>query len=86
MFIDEAQIWVKAGDGGNGCLSFRREKFIPKGGPDGGNGGAGGSVYFQAVENLDTLIDFAGKHHWQAQNGRDGEGANRYGADGRDLI
>ncbi len=86
MFIDEAQIQVKAGDGGNGCLSFRREKFVPKGGPDGGNGGAGGSVYLQAVENLDTLIDFAGKHHWQAQNGHDGEGANRYGADGQDLI
>ena len=70
MFIDEAQIWVKAGDGGNGCVSFRREKFIPKGGPDGGDGGKGGSVYFQAVENLDTLMDFAGKHHWRAENGQ----------------
>ena len=54
MFIDEAQIWVKAGDGGNGCVSFRREKYVPKGGPDGGDGGRGGNIYFQAVENLGT--------------------------------
>jgi GTP-binding protein len=86
MFIDEAQIWVKAGDGGNGCVSFRREKFIPKGGPDGGDGGKGGDVYFQAVENLDTLMDFTGKHHWQAQNGRPGSGNNKHGADGDDLV
>ena len=86
MFIDEAKIWVKAGDGGSGCVSFRREKFIPKGGPDGGDGGRGGSVYFQTVENLDTLIDFAGKHHWRAQNGQPGSGANRHGANGEDLI
>jgi GTP-binding protein len=86
MFIDEAQIWVKAGDGGNGCVSFRREKFIPKGGPDGGDGGRGGNVYFRAVENLDTLMDFAGKHHWQAQKGRPGSGSNKHGANGQDLI
>jgi len=86
MFIDEAKIWVKAGNGGNGCLSFRREKFVPKGGPDGGNGGRGGNVYFQTVENLDTLLDFAGKHHWQAKNGQDGQGSNKSGADGDDLI
>ncbi len=86
MFIDEAKIQVKAGNGGNGCLSFRREKFIPKGGPNGGDGGRGGSVYFEAVENLDTLIDFAGKHHWRAGNGRDGEGNNKHGGDGDDLI
>jgi GTP-binding protein len=86
MFIDEAQIWVKAGDGGNGCLSFRREKFIPKGGPDGGNGGRGGNVYFQAVENLDTLMDFTGKHHWGAQDGQDGSGKNKHGAGGQGLI
>ncbi|MHC4482371.1 MAG: GTPase ObgE [Planctomycetota bacterium] len=86
MFIDEAQIWVKAGDGGNGCVSFRREKFIPKGGPDGGDGGRGGSFYFQAVENLDTLMDFSGKHHWRAPNGQGGSGSNKHGADGEDLI
>jgi GTP-binding protein len=86
MFIDEAQIQVKAGDGGHGCISFRREKFIPKGGPDGGDGGRGGSVYFQAVENLDTLLDFAGKHHWKAQKGQPGSGSNKHGASGQDLI
>jgi GTP-binding protein len=86
MFIDEAKIQVKAGDGGNGCLSFRREKFVPKGGPDGGDGGAGGIIYFQAVENLDTLMDFAGKHHWRAQNGQPGSGKNKHGANGEDLI
>ena len=86
MFIDRAQIWVKAGDGGHGCVSFRREKFIPKGGPDGGDGGRGGNVYFEAAENLDTLLDFAGKHHWQARNGRPGSGNNKFGANGEDLI
>jgi len=86
MFIDRAQIWIKAGDGGHGCVSFRREKFIPKGGPDGGDGGSGGDVFFQAVENLDTLLDFAGKHHWQARNGQPGSGSNKHGANGDDLI
>jgi len=86
MFIDEAQIQITAGNGGHGCLSFRREKFIPKGGPDGGDGGRGGNVYFQAVDNLDTLLDFAGKHHWRAQNGQPGSGRNKFGANGQDLI
>jgi GTP-binding protein len=86
MFIDQAQIWVKAGDGGHGCVSFRREKFIPKGGPDGGDGGNGGNIYFQAAGNLDTLLDFAGKHHWQAKNGQPGSGNNKHGANGEDLI
>ncbi|UCE99324.1 MAG: GTPase ObgE [Planctomycetota bacterium] len=86
MFIDEAKIWVKGGDGGNGCLSFRREKYVPRGGPDGGDGGRGGNVYFEAVENLDTLTDFANKHHWRAQNGQDGSGGNRHGANGEDLT
>lgn len=86
MFVDEAQIWVKAGDGGHGCVSFRREKFIPKGGPDGGDGGKGGDVYFQAVDNVDTLSDFTGKHHWQAQKGQPGSGNNKHGASGSDLV
>ncbi|MFZ0034560.1 MAG: GTPase ObgE [Sedimentisphaerales bacterium] len=86
MFIDNAEIWVKAGDGGNGCVSFRREKYIPKGGPDGGDGGKGGSVYFEAVGDLDTLMDFAGKHHWRAENGQPGSGTNKHGADGENLI
>ncbi|MHC4618211.1 MAG: GTPase ObgE [Planctomycetota bacterium] len=86
MFIDEAKIWVKAGDGGDGCVSFRREKFVPKGGPDGGDGGAGGSVYFEAAEDLDTLMDFTGRHHWRARDGRPGSGSNKCGAGGQDLI
>lgn len=86
MFIDQAQIWVKAGDGGHGCVSFRREKFIPKGGPDGGDGGKGGDVYFEAVKSLDTLLDFAGKHHWQARNGQPGSGSNKSGPSGEDLV
>jgi GTP-binding protein len=86
MFVDEAKIWVKAGDGGNGCLSFRREKYVPKGGPDGGDGGRGGSVYFLATDSVDTLLDFAGKHHWQAENGQPGMGSNCHGADGNDLV
>src|SRR4030043_423903 len=86
MFVDQAKIHVKAGDGGNGCVSFRREKYVPKGGPDGGDGGQGGSVFFEAVDDLDTLIDFAGKHNWRAENGRPGSGSNKQGADGRDLV
>ncbi|MHC4623661.1 MAG: GTPase ObgE [Planctomycetota bacterium] len=86
MFVDEAKIWVKAGDGGDGCVSFRREKFVPKGGPDGGDGGAGASVYFETAEDLDTLMDFTGKHHWRAQDGRPGSGSNRCGASGEDMI
>jgi GTP-binding protein len=86
MFIDEAKISVKAGNGGGGCMSFRREKYVPKGGPDGGNGGKGGDVYFLTDENLDTLLDFAGKHNWKAQNGKAGQGSNMTGADGEDLI
>ncbi|MHC4187629.1 MAG: GTPase ObgE, partial [Planctomycetota bacterium] len=86
MFIDEAKIWIKAGDGGHGCVSFRREKFLPKGGPDGGNGGKGGNIYFEAAKNLDTLRDFAGKHHWKAKNGRHGRGSDRHGANGDDLV
>jgi GTPase len=86
MFIDQAKIWVKAGDGGNGCVSFRREKYIPKGGPDGGDGGDGGDVYFQAEENVDTLIDLNSKFHWRAKSGQQGSGNNRHGANGDDLV
>ncbi len=86
MFVDEAQIWVKAGDGGNGCVSFRREKFVPKGGPDGGDGGRGGHICFESASDLDTLLDFAGRHHWRAENGGHGQGGNRHGSDGNDLV
>ena len=86
MFIDEAKIRVKAGDGGHGCISFRREKYIAKGGPDGGDGGKGGDVIFVVDASLDTLLDFSGRHDWIARNGNCGEGANKYGADGDDLI
>lgn len=86
MFIDEAKIWVKAGNGGHGCVSLRREKYIAKGGPDGGDGGKGGGVYFEAVEDVDTLMDFSGRHHWEAKNGSCGEGSNKHGADGDDLV
>ena len=86
MFVDEVKIWVKAGDGGNGCVSFRREKYIPKGGPDGGEGGKGGDIYFEAVENVDTLSDFTGRHHRQAQDGEPGQGSNKSGASGKDLV
>ncbi len=86
MFVDEAEIQVKAGRGGNGCLSFRREKYVPKGGPDGGDGGRGGDIYFEAAADVDTLTDFAGRHHWRAGDGKPGQGANKHGADGQDLI
>lgn len=86
MFIDEAKIWVKSGNGGHGCISFRREKYVSKGGPDGGDGGFGGSVYFLACEDVDTLIDFASQHHWKAKNGLPGEGDNKSGLSGDDLI
>jgi len=86
MFIDEAKIRVKAGDGGDGCISFRREKFIPKGGPNGGDGGRGGSVIFEASEDTDTLLDFSGRATWKAKNGMPGEGSNCSGLHGDDLI
>ena len=85
MFVDEANIYVKAGDGGHGCVSFRREKFIPKGGPDGGDGGDGGSVILRATDAIDTLTHFAGHHHWRADNGRPGQGKNKTGKSGKPL-
>lgn len=86
MFVDEAIIRVKAGDGGAGCVSFRREKFIPKGGPDGGDGGDGGHVIFVADVNKNTLLDFSGRHHWKAQRGEAGMGKKMHGPSGQDLI
>ncbi len=86
MLVDRAEIYVRAGKGGDGCVSFRREKFIPKGGPDGGDGGDGGSVFVVATPGVDTLLDFAGKHHWIAENGRPGMGKKMYGKKGEDLV
>jgi GTP-binding protein len=85
-FADEAEINVKAGDGGNGSFSFRREKYIAKGGPDGGNGGEGGSIVMQADPNLNTLVNFVSKKHFKAKHGEQGLGNNKYGAAGEDLI
>src|SRR3954462_10445083 len=86
MFVDEAIIHVKAGDGGAGCVSFRREKYIPKGGPDGGDGGNGGSVIFVADPHKGTLLDCSGKHHWKAPRGQSGMGKKMYGKGGEDLL
>jgi GTP-binding protein len=85
-FVDEADIRVEAGSGGNGCLSFRREKYIPRGGPDGGDGGDGGSVYLVARENINTLADFRVNRRFEAESGRGGAGQNRTGASGNDLY
>ncbi|MBN1542251.1 GTPase ObgE [candidate division KSB1 bacterium] len=85
-FIDSAQIVVKAGDGGNGCLAFRREKYVPKGGPSGGDGGDGGSVIVQADSHIHTLLDFKYQRSYAAQRGQHGEGDNKTGRNGRDVI
>ncbi len=86
MFIDEATIWVKAGDGGNGCMSFRREKFIPFGGPDGGEGGKGGDVILEASPALQTLMDFRYRKHFKAPKGLNGKGKNMSGREGENLV
>jgi len=86
MAFDRARITVKAGDGGNGASSFRREKFVPLGGPDGGDGGRGGSVYLQADHNLNTLIDYQYKRVFRAGRGGNGQGKRRHGAAGDDLV
>lgn len=85
-FLDQAKIYVKSGDGGPGCISFRREKFIEHGGPDGGNGGKGGDVIFTAVKELNTLIDFRYAQHFRARPGDNGAGEMRSGANGADMI
>jgi GTPase len=86
MFIDSATIFVRSGKGGDGAVSFRREKYIPKGGPDGGDGGCGGSIVLEASPNVATLLDFAGRHHWHAQNGEPGGPKQCSGKAGEDLI
>ena len=85
-FLDEAKITVKAGDGGNGCCSFRREKFIEFGGPNGGDGGHGGSIILSASSGLNTLIDYRFTQHFKAERGENGKGNNKTGASGEDLI
>jgi len=85
-FIDEAKIFVKSGDGGDGCLSFRREKYIEFGGPDGGNGGKGGDIIIEGTKSLNTLVDYRFQKHFKAQKGRGGAGRNRTGAAGKDMI
>ena len=86
MFVDRVEFEVSSGSGGAGAVSFRREKFIPKGGPDGGDGGYGGSVYFLVASNCDTLSNYRGKNKLKAQNGAQGEGKNKFGKKGEDLI
>ncbi len=86
MLVDQAEIYIRAGKGGDGSLSFRREKYIPKGGPDGGDGGDGGHVFAVATPGVDTLLDFAGRHHWLAKNGQPGMGKNMSGKMGEDLF
>jgi GTP-binding protein len=86
MFVDEAKIWVKAGDGGNGCTAFRREKFVPRGGPSGGDGGNGGNVIFEANPHDNTLLRFRFNREFRAARGRHGEGSNRHGKSGEDLV
>ena len=86
QFLDQAKIFLKSGNGGNGCISFRREKYVEYGGPDGGSGGKGGDIIFECCPNLNTLIDFRYKQHFKAKKGTDGSGKNCNGAKGNDLI
>jgi len=85
-FLDEAKVYIRSGDGGNGCVSFRREKFIEFGGPNGGDGGKGGDVIAEAVNGLNTLIDYRYQQHYKAKNGRAGMGKDRHGASGADMV
>ncbi len=86
MFVDEAKIFVKAGDGGNGCIAFRREKYVPRGGPSGGDGGPGGSIYLEANPNDNTLLRYRYNREFKADRGRHGEGSNCTGHSGADMI
>ncbi|MET0873589.1 MAG: GTPase ObgE, partial [Pseudolabrys sp.] len=85
-FLDEAKVYIASGSGGNGCVSFRREKFIEFGGPNGGDGGRGGDVVVEAVTGLNTLIDYRYQQHFKAQRGGNGMGKDRAGADGKDVV
>ena len=85
-FLDEAKVYVRSGDGGAGAVSFRREKFIEFGGPDGGDGGRGGDVWAECVEGLNTLIDYRYQQHFKAKTGQHGMGQNRAGAKGQDAV
>src|SRR5437667_5284504 len=86
MFVDEIDVFVKGGDGGAGCISFRREKFVPRGGPDGGDGGDGGSVLLEADPAITTLLDFHYQRHYTAERGQHGKGSTKHGASGEDTI
>lgn len=86
MFVDRVQIEVEAGGGGNGCSSFRRERYIPKGGPDGGNGGDGGSIIIVAEEGVNSLVQLSHHHHWRGKRGGHGSGSNRTGRKGEDMV
>ena len=85
-FLDEVKIYISSGNGGPGCISFRREANVPKGGPDGGNGGDGGNVIIKTVDNLNTLIDYRYKQHFKAKSGQHGMGKNRNGHNADDII
>src|ERR1700719_4579552 len=85
-FLDEAKVYIRSGDGGNGCVAFRREKFIEFGGPSGGDGGKGGDVIAQAVEGLNTLIDYRYQQHFKAKDGRGGMGKDRHGASANEVV
>src|SRR5438067_8434145 len=86
MFVDRVTLYVKGGDGGRGMMSFRREKYVPRGGPDGGDGGDGGSVLVRAVAGTDSLAEVAHRKHWRAQRGEGGMGSNCHGRRGEDVI
>src|SRR5436853_2751319 len=86
MFIDRVTIYVKAGDGGRGCCSFRREKFVPRGGPDGGDGGDGGSIFLRAEPGVDSLAALAHRKHWRAGHGGPGMGSDCHGRSAEDLV
>ena len=85
-FLDEAKVYIRSGDGGNGCVAFRREKFIEFGGPSGGNGGRGGSVILEVADGLNTLIDYRYQQHFKAQKGENGMGSDRHGANGKAIV